>query len=267
MRDMMSGRFNPNNAYTKTRPAPRKDPYRRQDTRVEYQIFGSEYFSGADVHLYLGDIWIDEITEFDFVLQEEVLPVFGYHSYTADTFARGKRTIAGHFNINFKSVGYLQEILKHRDAIEYAIEQGKQGLGNPKILENYKLDEVLKLFGKSRFIDVAEEYEKAIWGEEGADLSYLAQRNRPYFQADDKEGFDIRIHYGSVSDTERNLRFYQRTLDPKPNLTVETLNGVQIYSVSKRMSTMDQGAPLQERYQFVARDLNASPEINFDEDW
>lgn len=254
----MNGTFNRNNAYTKFQPAPRRDKYNRQDTRVEYQIFSSDYFSGADVHLYLGDIWIDEINEFQFQMQEQVMPIFGYHSYTPDVFARGTRVINGQFKLNFRSVGYLQEILKYRDAIQYAYDKGKDSLGKRRLYENYKLDEVLKLYGKESFEEIAEDYEKAIWGESDDD-SLLNPGNIPYFQADDREGFDIRIVYGPSDDVERNRgRYKNNAAVDHPEMTIEIINGVQLYGVSKVISTADQGAPVQEVYNFMARDLNGS---------
>src|SRR6185312_4609161 len=96
---------------------PMRDAYARQDSRVEYQLFSADYFSGADVKLYFGDIWVDEVTTITFQLQEEVMPVYGYHSYTFDTVARGKRLIQGSFGINFTSASYLQQILENANAI------------------------------------------------------------------------------------------------------------------------------------------------------
>ena len=180
--------------YEQFRPAPRIDPYQPKNPHANYQVYDSDYFSGADVHLYLGDIWVDEITSFQFTIQEQVFPIYGYHSYTVDHYARGKRIIQGQFSINFKSTGYLKEIIKHQDAIEYAIEEGKESLGDPRIYEKYKLDEVLKLYGKESFEQLAEEYEKAIWGEEeNIANDYLTSGTQPFFQQKDTEGFDIII--------------------------------------------------------------------------
>jgi hypothetical protein len=244
-------------------PAPRKDPYNKQDTRVEYQIFSNEYFSGADMHIYFGDIWVDEITDISFTLQEEVLPIFGYNSYTYDTIARGKRMIQGQFTLNFTSTGYLQQVLTHADAIEHALEVGKQKkIVDPKYYEQYKLDEILKLYGKESFEQIANEYEEALWGvEEDNENTYLSPVNAPYFQRNTPMGFDIRIQYGAVSEMmhHKKKEFYESNKgNAFPNLTVETINGVQINGFMKTGSTSSQGAPVQETYSFIARDLNGT---------
>jgi hypothetical protein len=255
---------NYNNAWSKYHPFPRRDPYYRQDTRVEYQIFSNEYFSGADMHIYIGDIWVDEITSIEFVLQEQVMPIYGYSSYTFDTVARGQRMIQGQFTINFTSTGYLQQILEHAEAIEYALAVGKNNkVIDPKYYQKLKLDQILKLYGKESFEQIAEEYEKSIWGiEDDQEGKYLNTIKAPYFQRGNPFGFDIRIHYGAVEETVINQkREMYKSNDPNrrvPHLTVESINGVQITGFSKRASTSDQGAPVQEVYTFIARDINGS---------
>ncbi len=238
---------------------PMKDKYGQQDRRMEYQLFSSDYFSGADVKLYFGDVWVDEVTSITFQLQEEVMPIFGYHSYTYDAIARGKRLLQGSFAINFTSVGYLQQILENANAIFYALEQGeKKGIIQPHYYENMKLSDIMKKLGKETFEEVADEYEQAIWGESKDIHEHLSYADRPYFRQDDL-GFDIRIQYGAVSEASNyiNGRFYQKAKSEPPNMTVDVINGVQLTSLYKQgIGTESAGAPIQEIYGFMARDLN-----------
>jgi hypothetical protein len=238
---------------------PMRDAYARQDNRVEYQIFSSEYFSAADVKLYFGDIWVDEVTDIQFQLQEEVMPIYGYNSYTFDTVARGKRIIQGSFAINFTSVGYLQQIMANANAIFYALEEGKKkDLIKPEYYQNMRLDEILKKLGKDSFEQIADEYEKAIWGDEDSDELQLNYADMPYFRQDDL-GFDIRIQYGAVSEAVGyvNDKFYMSNKTEPPNVTVDVINGVQLTGMSKQgIGVNSQGAPITEIYSFMARDLN-----------
>lgn len=242
------------------RLAPRKDSYARPtDHRVEYQIFSSDYFSGADVKIYFGDIWVDEITNLAFQLQENVMPIYGYNSYTFDTVARGRRQVNGMFTLNFTTVGYLNEILANANAIFYALEQGeKKGLVKPSYYEDMKLGDILAKLGKSSFDQIADEYEQAIWGTKpDTNEAYLGYADRPYFRQDEL-GFDIRIQYGAVSEATGyvNGRFYQSVKEEPPNMTVDVLNGVQLTGLSKSMGTDQAGAPILEQYSFMARDFN-----------
>ena len=253
------GYYTSNNRLRGKKLPPLKDNYAVKDSRVEYQLFSSEYFSGADVKIYFGDIWVDEITSLAYQLGEEVLPIYGYNSYTFDTVARGKRLIQGSFAINFTSVGYLQQVLNNANAIFFAIEEGeKKGLVQPSHYENLKLDEILAKLGKSSFEQVADEYEKAIWGTGNDDSKNLSYADRPYFRQDEL-GFDIRLQYGAVSETHTydQINYYKRTNSEEPDLTVDIINGVQLTSMTKQnIATESAGAPIQEVYGFMARDIN-----------
>lgn len=237
---------------------PQRDMYARPDSRVEYQLFGSEYFSNADVKVYFGDIWIEDATAIVMQLQENVLPIYGYNSFTYDSIARGRRSVQGQFNINFTSVGYLQQVLANANAILFALEKGqKKGIIKPEYYQNMKLSQILEKLGKDSFDQLADEYEKAIWGEGKDADEMLSYADMPYFRQDDL-GFDLRIQYGAVSESTGMLsdRFYMREHAIRPNTTVDVINGVQISGMSKQITTQDQGAPIQEMYTFIARDVN-----------
>ena len=75
-------------------------------------IYNTEYFSGAQVSVYIGDVWIDEITSISYSVQQSRAPLYGY----ADTYfrdvAKGKVLVQGQFTINFKESGYLWLVLQ-----------------------------------------------------------------------------------------------------------------------------------------------------------
>lgn len=256
---MMPGETN--RSYLSKNPdlMPRREIYyARPDRRVEYQIFSSDYFSNADVKIYLGDIWIDDATSISFQVEEQIMPVYGYHSYTYDAIARGQRLVRGGFSINFKSVGYLHEVLANADAISYAIDQGEQqGIIRPEYYENMTLSEILQKLGKDSFDQIADEYERALWGETRDTDKLINYDQRPMFQQD-QIGLDLRIQYGPVNETQGYISptVYQTTRHEPPNMTVDVINGVQLTGMSKQISTADQGAPILEYYTFIARDLN-----------
>src|SRR5699024_1882125 len=71
-----------------------------------------EYFSGANVKVYFGDVWLDQLVNISFSMQEQVAPIYGFNSYTFDRISRGSRMVQGQFTINFTENGYMQSILK-----------------------------------------------------------------------------------------------------------------------------------------------------------
>lgn len=80
---------------------------------IQTQVFPTRYFTGADCTIYFGDLFVDEVAELEFTMQERVLPLMGYASHTHLRVARGVRQIQGSFMLNFRSSGYLYSILDH----------------------------------------------------------------------------------------------------------------------------------------------------------
>jgi hypothetical protein len=247
------------NSIKRRTPAPQGNIYRRPDTRVEYQIFSEDYFSGADVNIFFGDIWVDEAISLSFQIEESVLPIYGYASYTFDTVARGRRIVSGSFAINFKTTGYLQQILENAMAINYTVQKAQEeGVIQPSDFKKYKLDEILKMYGKESFDQIADEYEKALWGVQEDTKQLLSYGNQTWFPSD-SYGFDIKINYGAVSEAMSpgiNSYFVTSAKAP-PNITVETINGVQLTGMAKQgIGTSFEGQPITEMYSFIARDIN-----------
>lgn len=69
------------------------------------------YFSSIDADIYFGDQYIDEITNIQWQVQQNAMPIFGYNSYTFDAIATGSRMISGQFVINFTQANYLETVL------------------------------------------------------------------------------------------------------------------------------------------------------------
>lgn len=79
--------------------------------QTEYQYFPESYFAGSDVTIYFGDIWNEEVSGIQFGLTEEVLPIYGYNSYTFDAAPRGQRIVQGAFRMPFREAGYLYSLI------------------------------------------------------------------------------------------------------------------------------------------------------------
>jgi hypothetical protein len=243
---------------------PYRNMYKTPVPRREYQVFNEDYFSGSDVNIFFGKIWVDEIVNLSYSLTEQVLPIYGYNSFTYDAIARGRRIIEGQFTINFKSVGYLKELLKNADAVEQQInETAAQMKISPKDIKKYKLDEILKMAGKRSFNDHATAMQNAIWGEENSEEELLSNAYETFFPKSDF-GFDIHINYGPVTEYAQNKNEIKKLNEKygknhNPDITVESINGIQITSYSKTgIETSADGRPITETYGFIARDINSA---------
>lgn len=74
-------------------------------------IYNNEYLSGANVSLYIGDVWVDEVTTLSYGYQQSRTPIYGYASTLFDDVSEGHILVTGQFTINFKEAGYLWLIL------------------------------------------------------------------------------------------------------------------------------------------------------------
>lgn len=226
--------------------------------------FYANYFSGTDIRIYFGDLWIDEIVEINYTLQEQVAPIYGYASYTWDKVARGNRLVQGTFVINFKEAGYLQTVL---NSLSSEMSQEKEWFSE----NEFKTGVSYKAEGESMFTaqkDVpveyvinnfkalADQFEDSLWGKKSDFQTFTKDRWKEsfFYGANNNKnakplkdhGFNILLTYGNESDPSR-----------KDNLsTSQTIVGVQLTGVSQRVDPS--GNPIQEVYSFIAKDISGN---------
>lgn len=70
----------------------------------------TKYYSSLDADILFGGVFIDEVTNLNFAVQQNALPIFGYNSYTFDDIALGSRLVQGTFSINFTEANYLTRV-------------------------------------------------------------------------------------------------------------------------------------------------------------
>lgn len=82
------------------------------NSSISTTIYDLEYFSGAQVNVYIGDVLIDEAVGIQIEVQQRKMPVYGYASQLFDKVARGTVSVRGSLIINFKEAGYLYAVLE-----------------------------------------------------------------------------------------------------------------------------------------------------------
>lgn len=70
------------------------------------------YYSGSQASIFIGDVWVDEITEIQFQTSFSASPIYGYGQQLYSHVAQGKVLVQGAFSINFKEPNYLWVILE-----------------------------------------------------------------------------------------------------------------------------------------------------------
>lgn len=69
--------------------------------------YNIDYFSGAQVSIYFGHIWIDEVTSITYNVSQNRSPLYGYADKLFRGLAQGQVIVRGQFSINFKEAGYI----------------------------------------------------------------------------------------------------------------------------------------------------------------
>jgi hypothetical protein len=239
------------------------------NSTTEYQRFKSEYFTGADIRIYFGDVWVDEITSLQFTLQEQVAPIFGYASYTWDKVARGNRYIQGSFTINFKETYYLHSVLNRLSSVMKANSSSAPAFNTTKWKEGVDIEHLIDGDNPGQFDKLADEFEKTLWGEstdnsmkkttklrskdtffypehrgandESGGATYDGETSQKVLA---ENGFNIIIAYGPMNEVD----------GMKASETAHSLIGVQLTGVSQVVD--GNGQAIQEQYTFIAKDLD-----------
>lgn len=256
---------------------------------LEVVPFYREYFSGADINIYLQDVFIDEVASLEFRLLQEVRPIFGYASYTYDAIAVGQRFIQGTFSINFREPYYLERKVAEAYGLEPPNVQpvAGQSSGLAKALRPFAINmaELNELNSGSipqrlalhvvarddpRINKVVDSLKRLHWGYEQSRVN--EQQRRPFF----KERFNIYILFGQVPHRNvfgaryegRWVRFSgaSETLTDAAALLQELgprimLRDVQITGVRQVLDSATE-QPVQEEYTFIARDLVRQPRVS-----
>ena len=216
----------------------------------DYQVFPREYFSGSDVYLAFNNIPIDQIVSIQFSVQEPIIPIYGYASYTYDAVAHGARLVTGSFRINFKEAMYIKSAMAKLSASGISSNNPKTPISD--LSSDKAATDMLKWIQGQKLVDIeglAEEYKQRLWGTKGT--TAVSKYSDPFFTTRGSQlstvGFDIIISYGDEL-LELNSKY-----EDFPG-TVKMINGVHLTGVSQIVQPT--GEAIFEEYSFIGRDLD-----------
>jgi len=256
-------------------------------TQTRTTVYDQEYFASSQVNLYIGDVVIDECCELQVVLNQNKRPIYGYASQLFDATAQGTVLVQGSFQINFKESGYLYTVLNRLRRLESQkgtplvspFVSSKQ-LGRPDIrgatrgkelggVEMANIERVLSAESElarrdgatreelmdyyqkltSLHADISgfnnpdgalnsaenlfEAFENRVWGRQKLDKEPRRVDDNAF------DGFTIYVTYGDFNSNDRI------------NHTARRIDGVRIVGQAKTI--MNDGKPVKEGYQFIAR--------------
>lgn len=207
---------------------------------------GSSYWSGTDVKIFIGGIYLEEVVGIQHALQEAVTPVYEYGGFVFKTVMRGSRIIEGTLNMNIKDPGYLENLLYNYTpgitiSTDVKVQSGVYG----------EYVDTMSLYKRAY---KQKELTSSIWGDSAPQS--VPAGNKPYFIKGefDHNGVNIVIKFGETkgsmyaSQTEGNGKLVQRASAAR----AITLIGAQ-FSGSQTLYD-DSGKPIIESYPFIAQD-------------
>lgn len=69
------------------------------------------YFSNVESEIYFGDQEMDDLYQFEFGIDEKILPIYGYNCYYATELVSGQRIVQGQFVVNYTDTKLIQNTL------------------------------------------------------------------------------------------------------------------------------------------------------------
>jgi hypothetical protein len=217
-------------------------PYRASSTQAYSPPYNTyypvEYFSGVDISFFFGNNYIDEIVSFECEVQEKVMPVYGYASYTPDRIVQGSRIVRGSFCINLRPGDYFHELLWQTSNFQNSQQSSSfqvpsnSAQNPPAVQNNAAAYSAWKANNKS-----------AIWGSQQAPNPQEGDlATAPYFI---NGGFQILLVYGDVDTidmTQRNIG------------KIRSIDNVYVFCNNQFISP--RGDNIIENFRFIATDMN-----------
>jgi hypothetical protein len=216
-----------------------------------------DYYSGSQISVWFGNIYIDDIASIQWQRQQGKKPIYGYASQEFDAMAKGTVITQGSFLINFRQSGFLSmvmdEIVKlysgtttveSQEAVDQLIQMHlMNGTFGPQTAE-----EIAALGSDPEFIEKAALYEDIVYDDKPPAPSPTTAPD-VYQQIIIPNGFDILINYGSTSGNEPSR------LSDYMQLSAKSLSGVHLVGESQVIQVG--GQAVMEQYDFIARSTDA----------
>ena len=235
------------------------------------------YFSGANVRVYFGDVWVEEMASIQFSVQENVAPIYGFNSYMFDKVARGTRLVSGTFVVNYTRAGYIETILerlyKNIDPSAKNLFDGGQGFLKRDTKKNHSdrnIQDLLQVEGGDSYNSYVVDLRNSFWGKESASQNTIhktglgREYDTMYYKNPEglnkknllkDHGFNVLIDY-SPSANEKDFAECLKGIAKKDSLFQSYRTIIGLHITGEDQIIAPDGRPLQTQYSFIARDLD-----------
>ncbi|HQO39109.1 MAG TPA: hypothetical protein PK986_01445, partial [Spirochaetota bacterium] len=188
-----------------------------QPTEI-YNMYEEGYRTGAQVSIFIGPIWIEEVVTLEKRTQSGDQPVYPYSSPYYSRLMLGKYKIYGHIGIAYTSTNYLLEIMERARNISIQDSELEEIINRQKNLFQNRLEH--RIQNASRAQQIAESYVERI----SREIEIMG----PGGSGIDPREFELTIIRGNLYNQDQSIDIYQ---DVKIVGTAEQISnddGVQI---------------------------------------
>jgi len=232
-------------------------------------VYEFDFYSGSQIGIYIGDILVDDVDSIQFSVSQSKRPIYGYASQYFHTVAAGQVIVQGAFTILFKEANYINATLaRYSEFISPIEDEGvyknlpkredierrmrREAQGAPPNENTYKLYRDMAAMPDQDFERLAETYADVLWKEptekhmtgniDSAAMDFYVNSDAviDYRRADQFPPVDIYVFYGDMSND-------------RANHTIKKL--IDVHIIGQGQTLMVGGEPIQEQYQFFARNL------------
>lgn len=203
------------------------------------QQMNLEYYSGSQASIFIGDLWVDDICDWQCSLNYSASPIYGYGSTFYDHIAEGKVLVQGSFTINFKEPNYIWTILARYNIGNFVKNQVQDQANDVnKLIDQMNASRTPSYDNQKALMDT--------FFNQPETVMEVAQKNRNFLKVNAAQDenhfanrtFDIVIGYGS---------------ELNENTPGEKILGVKLTGKSKVI--YQDGNPIKEQYNFFARNI------------
>lgn len=227
--------------------------------------YSTDYFCGSQVAIFMGDIWLADISMIQYEMTQNKRPYYGYKSQKWDLVAKGTQIIQGAFALNYTHTNFLNMALAEyqRHSQTYAKDGGPNGLD--KAVVDQFIQDVYNKKVELQTLEKQDPYGLPTQDDALARLDFDAKASllEQYFWGvgdtpqdsenavippDNLPGFDILLSFGNYAK--------ERTVEDEgiSSHTAKILNEVTILSHGIQVAVT--GEPIQEVYSFIARGMD-----------
>jgi len=210
------------------------NPPDKTKTRLSQQ-----YYSGSETSIFIGDIWVDDITSIDYNVQNTKTPIYGYGSQHFDFIPKGAILVAGALTINLREPNYLWLILDRYKRFNTL--RDRTGISTSKRKEDQ--------------IDI--NFDNTFENDERANFDLFFKSKNPTRTAKDLRKKQ-KIKTGSkdnIIEEKFNHSAFNIVIGYGNKLDKETIGErlISVHLTGKGKSVRMDGRPIQESYTFIAR--------------